>query len=168
MPVFAMTDPEQLLDDIQHSVVRIIPGCDVEWHPIDVMHLIAVHCGMRHTDFLLERATVLRKQLESKYLAPGASSLLRLVLKIAMMKDYCSDFQKDLTGLVWLSLLDYSTRGLTISTACILRCTKCRRYCTRTTKAGAIAGCRSRLSTAIGDDTAVECPHSCAGGCRAS
>jgi hypothetical protein len=100
MPVFAKTDPEQLLDDIQHSVVRIIPGCGVEWQPIDVMHLIAVHCGMRHTDFLLERATVLRKQLESKHLVPGASSLLRLVLKIAMMKDYCSDFQKDLTGLV--------------------------------------------------------------------
>jgi hypothetical protein len=105
MPVFAKTDPEQLLDDIQHSVVRIIPGCDVEWQPIDVMYLIAVHCGMRHTDFVLERAFVLRRQLESRRIVPSASSLLRLVLKIAMMKDYCSDFQKDLTGLVRLSLL---------------------------------------------------------------
>jgi len=100
MPGFAKTDPEQLLHDLQHSLVRNIPGCDAEWQPIDVMHLVAVHCGMRHTDFLLERALVLRKQLESRRLVPSASSLLRLVLRIAMMKDYCSDFQKDLTGLV--------------------------------------------------------------------
>jgi hypothetical protein len=64
------------------------------------MYLIAIHCGMRHTDFLLERALVLRKQLDSRRLVPSARNLLRLVLRIAMMKDYCSDFQKDLTGLV--------------------------------------------------------------------
>ena len=100
MPAFAQTDPEQLLDDVQHSIARIIPGRDVEWRPIDVMHLIAIHCGIRHTEFLLERAIVLRKQLESKRIVPSARSLLKLVLRIAMMKDYCSDFQKDLTGLV--------------------------------------------------------------------
>jgi hypothetical protein len=100
MPGFVKTDPEQLLDDVQHSVVRTIPGCDAEWQPIDVMYLIAIHCGMRHTDFLLERALVLRKQLDSRRLVPSARNLLRLVLRIAMMKDYCSDFQKDLTGLV--------------------------------------------------------------------
>jgi len=100
MPGFVKTDPEQLLDDVQHSVVRTIPGCDAEWQPIDVMYLIAVHCGMRHTDFLLERALVLRKKLDSRRLVPSARNLLRLVLRIAMMKDYCSDFQKDLTGLV--------------------------------------------------------------------
>jgi hypothetical protein len=100
MPAFVKTDPEQLLDDIQHSVVRTIPGCDNEWQPIDVMYLIAVHCGMRHTDFLLERALVLRKQLDSRWLVTSARNLLRLVLRIAMMKDYCGDLQKDLTGLV--------------------------------------------------------------------
>ena len=100
MPAFVKTDPEQLLDDVQHSVVRIIPGCDVEWRPIDVMYLIAVHCGVRHTDFLLERALVLRKQLDSRRLVPSARNLLRLVLRIAMMKDYCGDFQQDLIGLV--------------------------------------------------------------------
>ena len=100
LPAFVKTDPEQLLDDVQSSVVRTIPGYTAEWQPIDVMHLIAVHCGMRHTDFLLERAVLLRKELESKRLVSTARSLLKLVLKIAMMKDYCSDFQKDLTGLV--------------------------------------------------------------------
>jgi hypothetical protein len=107
MPAFVKTDPERLLDDVQHSVFRIIPGCDDEWRPIDVMYLIAVHCGMRHTEFLLERALVLRKQLESRWLVPSARNLLRLVLQIAMMKDYCSDFQKDLIGLVWLGLPGY-------------------------------------------------------------
>jgi hypothetical protein len=100
MPAFVKTVPEQLLDDVQHSVIRIIPGCNAEWRPIDVMYLIAVHCGVRHTDFLLERALVLRKQLEGKRLVPSARNLLRLVLRIAMMKDYCSDFQQDLIGLV--------------------------------------------------------------------
>jgi hypothetical protein len=100
MPAFAKTNPEQLLDDVQQSIVRNIPGCDASWQPIDAMHLIAVHCGIRHTEFLLERAIVLCKQLDSRRLVPSARSLLRLVLKIAMMKDYCSDFQKDLTGLV--------------------------------------------------------------------
>lgn len=99
-PAYVKTDPEQLLDDIQHSVVRRIPGYDAEWQPIDVMYLIAVHCGMRHTEFLLERAVVLRKQLDSRRLVPTARNLLRLVLRIAMMKDYCSDFQVDLIGLV--------------------------------------------------------------------
>jgi hypothetical protein len=100
MPAFVRTDPEQLLDDLQHSVVRTIPGCDAEWRLIDVMYLIAVHCGMRHTYFLLERALVLRKQLDSRRLVPSARNLLSLVLRIAMMKDYCSDFQQDLIGLV--------------------------------------------------------------------
>jgi hypothetical protein len=108
MPAFAKTDPERLLDDVQKSMVRTIPGCDASWQPIDVMHLIAVHCGIRHTDFLLERAIVLRKQLDSRRLVPSARSLLRLVLRIAMMKDYCSDFQKDLTGLVRSNLLGYT------------------------------------------------------------
>jgi len=107
------TDPEQLLDDIQHSVVRRIPGCDAEWQPIDVMYLIAVHCGMRHTDFLLERAVVLRKQLDSRRLVPTARNLLRLVLRIAMMKDYCSDFQVDLIGLVRQRFRRYIVRMLT-------------------------------------------------------
>ena len=100
MPAFAKTDPEQLLDDVQQSITRTIPGYNAEWQPIDVMHLIAVHCGMVHTDFLLERAIVLRKQLDSRRLVPSARNLLRLVLRIAMMKDYCSDFQKGLIGLV--------------------------------------------------------------------
>jgi len=100
MPAFVKTDPEQLLDDVQHSIVRVIPGCDAEWRPIDVMYLIAVHCGVRHTDFLLERALVLRQKLESRRLVPSARNLLRLVLRIAVMKDYCSDFQQDLIGLV--------------------------------------------------------------------
>lgn len=98
MPAFVKTDSEQLLDDVQYPVIRIIPGCDAEWRPIDVMYLIAVHCDVRHTDFLLKRALVLRKQLESKRLAPSPRNLPRLVLRIAMMEDHCSDFQQDLNG----------------------------------------------------------------------
>jgi len=164
MPVFVKMDPEQLLDDIQHSVVRIIPGCDAEWQPIDVMYLIAMHCGIRHTDFLLERSLVLRKQLESTRLVPSARSLLRLVLRIVMMKDYCSDFQQDLIGLVRSCLPSYTQYILTVVKACLLRRSKCWFSLTGVAEAGFIARQRSRHHPAVGDDTAIEHSHSCAGG----
>lgn len=167
MPAFAKTDPEQLLDDVQRSVVRTIPGYNAEWQPIDVMHLIAVHCGMRHTNFLLERAIVLRKQLEGNRLVSTTRSLLKLVLKIAMMKDYCSDFQKDLTGLVWSNFPVYIVQTLIVGEACVLRRAMCWCPFTGTTKARAIVRSHSQPNPAIGDDTAVEHSHSCAGGCRA-
>ena len=166
MPKFVKTDPERLLDDLQRSVVRTIPGCNVEWQPIDVMYLIAVHCGMRHTEFLLERALVLREQLDSRRLVPSARNLLRLVLQIAVMKDYCSDFQQDLIGLVCSHFLNYVGSVLIVVKACFLRHTQ--RWCSfiGNAKGGTTSSYYFRSSSAVGDDTAVEYSHCCVGSSR--
>ena len=136
MPSFVKTDPEQLLDDMQQTFVKAVPGYNATWSPINTMYLLLIHCGMRHTDFLLERAVVYRQKLNGKQLVPYARNLLRLVLQIVAKKDYLCDFQVDIISIVsqsqqWWALTTTNTRE-----ACFLRRTERRPLGHRTFKAG--------------------------------
>lgn len=110
MPSFAKVDPEQVLRDVHMGPPPTIPAYDAKWTPLNAMYLMLIHCGIRHTEFLLERAIVHRKKLDSRQLVPSASSLLRLVLQIIAKKEYFSDFQVDLVSMVCASRSDHNFR----------------------------------------------------------
>lgn len=100
MPALVQIDPEKLLSDINQRPTRNIPEYDATWTPINVMYVMLIHCGMRHTDFLLQRAVVQRAKLDSRQLVPSARNLLQLTLHFIAKKDYFSDFQVDMVNMV--------------------------------------------------------------------
>lgn len=100
MPAFVKVDPEQLLKDTHFTLLAAIPGYDDTWTPINTVYLMFLHCGMRQAVFLLERAVVHRKNLDSRQLVPSASSLLTLVLHVMAKKNFFREFQVDLVSMV--------------------------------------------------------------------
>lgn len=69
------------------------------------MLLIIAHCGMRHADFLLERAIVNRRRCDPAALTEAAIDLLRLALKAYGARDYLREYQIDILDLVRMLLI---------------------------------------------------------------
>lgn len=100
MPAFVKTDPFTVLARIQPSSHFAIPGWEADRLPLYIMHLVLIHCGMRHTAFLLKRALVNRNKADPKEMIPDARFLLQLVLQVIAKRDYIRDFQSDFTWLL--------------------------------------------------------------------
>ncbi|KAK4622288.1 hypothetical protein CLAFUW4_06481 [Fulvia fulva] len=97
MPEFARTNPEELIDTLKRDPTHKMVGRGVEWTPFDVSCLFAVHCGIRHADFLMERAIVNKTKANPDRLIASSRSLLKLVLKVVSIKDYLSEYVLDMT-----------------------------------------------------------------------
>lgn len=93
-------DPEELLSTLKRDPTCHIPGRGVEWRPIDLLCFLSMHCGIRHTDFLLERALVNRTKCDSSRMIASARSLLKLVLKVHTVRDFLWEFQLDFTDIL--------------------------------------------------------------------
>lgn len=102
MPAFMKTDPEQILSSIQTSgqLKYDMPGAPSPLHPHSVLCLLSMHCGLRHTEFLLKRALVNRGKAATKEMIPPARRLLSLLLNTVAKKDFFRDFQIDLVCLL--------------------------------------------------------------------
>jgi hypothetical protein len=96
MPAFLQIDPmDTLQKHRQFALDR-----SVSWRPLDILCALGHHCGIRHTNFMLERAIVNRSISSKERLIVSARSLLDLVLKVLQLRDYFRDFQADLVVLV--------------------------------------------------------------------
>jgi hypothetical protein len=92
MPPFIRLDPEELLDHVRSGQCFEIPGRKVTWRPLDVVLVLGLHCNMRHTDFLLERALVRRSKVDPAKLIASARSLLNLVMKATSNSGFLHGF----------------------------------------------------------------------------
>ncbi|GAB7330332.1 hypothetical protein MBLNU13_g01968t1 [Cladosporium sp. NU13] len=92
MPPFIRLDPEELLDHVRSGQCFEIPGRKVTWRPLDVVLVLGLHCNMRHTDFLLERALVRRSKCDPSKLIASARSLLNLVMKATSNSGFLHGF----------------------------------------------------------------------------
>ncbi|KAK5129850.1 hypothetical protein LTR08_002758 [Meristemomyces frigidus] len=99
LPAFVRVNPEEILSNLHHSPACMIPDRNVEWRPLDVIMLLMIHCGFRHTDFLLERAIVNRLRPSRTHFIVCARSLLDIVLKGLSKREYLRDFQADIVAL---------------------------------------------------------------------
>ena len=97
-PDFMNITPEQVFGD---SNTRLGAGISFGTAGSSKMHVtalmvIAIHTGVLHTEFLLERAMVNRLRTDTKRLIPVARRMLKLVLLAQSKKDIFRDFQGDL------------------------------------------------------------------------
>ncbi|EME43227.1 hypothetical protein DOTSEDRAFT_72573 [Dothistroma septosporum NZE10] len=92
MPAFARIEPEELVTNLKRDPNFVMVGRGIEWRPFDVLNLFAIHCGIRHADFLMERAMVNKQKADPAGLFTASRSLLTLVLKLVGIKDYLSEF----------------------------------------------------------------------------
>jgi hypothetical protein len=103
MPPFIRLDPEELLTNVSAGRVFEISGRKVMWQPMDVVLVLKLHCNLRHTDFLLERALVRRSKADPAKLIASARSLLNLVMKITSNSGLLQGFHLYKAELVSLS-----------------------------------------------------------------
>ena len=123
MPPFIRLDPEELLDHVRSGQCFEIPGRRVTWRPLDVVLVLGLHCNMRHTDFLLERALVRRSKCDPAKLIASARSLLNLVMKATSNSGFLHGFHLYKVELVSFGkFARVAIRSLlTIQKACLLR-----------------------------------------------
>lgn len=100
MPAFLQIDPIDTLQKRRQFTSDWELDGSVSWRPLDLLCALGHHCGLRHTNFMLERAIVNRSITSKERLIVSARSLLDLVLKVLQMRDYFRDFQADLVVLV--------------------------------------------------------------------
>jgi hypothetical protein len=100
MPAFLRVDPIDTLQRPHQFKFGWTSSNNISWRPLDTLCALGHHCGLRHTNFLLERAMVNRLTSNNEQLIASARSLLDLVLKVLQMRDYFRDFQADLVVLV--------------------------------------------------------------------
>lgn len=132
MPAFMRTDPSEILAAIQPSG-QMLPRRSSSFSPApapapansthDILCLLCMHHGIRHTDFLLNRALVNRGHAPPTSLIAPARSLLSLLLQTMAKRDYFRDFQIDLVcllafhglpsaGVLAIELLKQEQRGV--------------------------------------------------------
>ena len=101
MPAFMKIDPMEILDSISPSgQMQAPPGWDADRLPLRILWLLCMHCALRHTDFLLQRALVNRGKADPKVLIPPARQLLSLLLQTVAKQNFFRDFQIDLVCLL--------------------------------------------------------------------
>lgn len=101
MPEFLQLEPQWLADSSNCKPWECeIPGRGVEWRPLDVQCYLSIHRGIRHSDFLLERAIVNKQKLDPWRLIEASRSLLKLVLQSLALRDFLRDYQVDFTDML--------------------------------------------------------------------
>lgn len=100
MPAILQTDIMETVQQIRQHPSSNAFGSSAPWRPLDVLCTLGLHCGLRHTDFMLERAIIDRLTSCKDRLIATARDLLDLVLKVLQMREYFRDFQADLVILV--------------------------------------------------------------------
>ncbi|KXT13365.1 hypothetical protein AC579_2946 [Pseudocercospora musae] len=93
-------DPEDLLARLKRDPTHHIPGRGVEWRPVDLLCFLSMHFGIRHTDFLLERAIFNKTKCDSSRMIASAKAVLNLVLKAHQIRDFLYEFQLDFTDML--------------------------------------------------------------------
>jgi len=96
MPDFVRVDIFDMLANMQSTTHPVVSKWEKDKIPLNAMHLICIHCGIRHTEFMLERALINRTKANASNLIPKARALLKLVLAAFAKRDYLRDFQVDL------------------------------------------------------------------------
>ena len=99
MPDSVKADVIDILNHTHSDVHPIVRHWERDRIPVNIMNLLYIHCGIIHTEFLLERSLINRlKTSDIRPLIPKARALLRLVLAAAARKD--SLFHVDMVVLV--------------------------------------------------------------------
>jgi len=79
---------------------HFLPGsCGERRRQSNALFIVCIHCGIMHTEFLLQRALVNRMKTDVKQLLPISRRVFKLVLLVQSKKDFFRDFQGDL---VWM------------------------------------------------------------------
>ena len=101
MPDFVKADGVDILNIMHTDTHPVVAHWGRERIPVNVMNLLAIQCGIIHTEFLLERSLVSRtKSPDRRAIIPKARALLRIVLAAVAKRDQLRDFQIDMVFLV--------------------------------------------------------------------
>ena len=101
-PAFMSVTPEETLNS---SDVQVGPGfgfarSEKNMRQLNALFTICIHAGIAHTEFLLQRAMINRRNAGYKELIPISRKILKLVLLAQSRRDFFRDFQGDLIYLV--------------------------------------------------------------------
>lgn len=100
MPAFVNLNPEELLDNIKHDPSLPMPEWNVPWTAKDILRCLAIHAGIRHTEFLMERVRVNKLKANSDALIAVSRRLLNLALKVHSINYMFAEFQVDQTDML--------------------------------------------------------------------
>ncbi|KAK5720374.1 hypothetical protein LTR17_015091 [Elasticomyces elasticus] len=97
-PAFMSITPEEVLNN---SEVQLGTGfgfarSEKNMRQLNSLFMICIHAGIYHTDFLLQRAMINRRNAGYKELIPVSRKILKLVLLAQTRRDFFRDFQGDL------------------------------------------------------------------------
>lgn len=101
-PAFMSITPEDLLNcsDVQIGQGFGFARSEKHMGQVNAMFLLCIHTGVAHTEFLLQRSMVNRRNAGHLELIPIARRILKLVLLAQSRRDFFKDFQGDLVYLV--------------------------------------------------------------------
>ncbi len=101
-PDFMRLQPEDYFDENKSLPIGTHKSSQTERssRQTNALFTLCIHAGVAHTEFLLLRALVNRRQKDTKDLIPISRRLLQLVLLSQSKRDFFSYFQGDLTYLV--------------------------------------------------------------------
>ncbi|KAK1063367.1 hypothetical protein LTR74_009523 [Friedmanniomyces endolithicus] len=97
-PAFMSVTPEETLNS---SDVQVGPGfgfarSEKNMRQLNALFTICIHAGIAHTEFLLQRAMINRRNAGYKERIPISRKILKLVLLAQSRRDFFRDFQGDL------------------------------------------------------------------------
>lgn len=104
VPDFMKITPEQILSDNNSPLGGGLPLRHKReaMRQVNAMFVLCIHTGIIHTEFLLQRALVIRLRRDTKKLIPISRRMLKLVLLAQSRRDFFRDFQGDVIYLLAL------------------------------------------------------------------
>ncbi|KAK4561393.1 hypothetical protein LTR86_004710 [Recurvomyces mirabilis] len=100
-PAFMSVTPEEVMNcaDVQLGTGFGFARSEKHMRQVNTLFIICIHSGIAHTEFLLQRAMVNRRNMGYKELIPISRRILKLVLLAQSRRDFFRDFQGDLVYL---------------------------------------------------------------------
>lgn len=101
-PTFMSVQPEDVLNcsDVTLGTGFGFARSERNMRQVNAIFTLCIHTGIAHTEFLLQRAIINRKNADYKELIPVSRRILKLVLLAQSRRDFFRDFQGDLIYLV--------------------------------------------------------------------
>ncbi|KAK3075774.1 hypothetical protein LTR53_000599 [Teratosphaeriaceae sp. CCFEE 6253] len=96
-PAFMSIPPETVLNNADaQGPYSGFAGKGKSMRQLNGIFAVCIHAGIAHTDFLLQRAMINRRNADYKEMIPISRKILKLVLLAQSRRDFFQDFQGDL------------------------------------------------------------------------
>ena len=111
-PAIMRVPPEELFQGNDGKTYGIAHQ-DASLRGINAIFILCIHAGILHTEFLLQRAIISRKNADYKELIPISRKILNLVLLAQSHREVFRDFHSDLTYVVSSSISVFAPQSST-------------------------------------------------------